>query len=847
MSKPLKPGTKKLEDLKVADTFTRNLTADPLSPYRGSSLLLDNHRVPSPSSETRGRARFDGTGGGGGGSPGSSPIDASQAAQVLRTPRTVRGAFFTFLDPIPCPDATLVAYSPSALAALNLAPDQPSRPEFTSLFASGANLPQYARPWATNYGGHQFGIYAGQLGDGRCLSLFESVTEETHERWDIQLKGSGITAYSRFGDGATVLRSSIREFLCSETMNALGIPTTRGLAIFGTRQPVYREDVEAGALLVRLSPSWIRFGSFELFHYRNERDKIRELADYVIRYHFPDLLSQSGSLGSSDALSRSPSSHSPPPIQPTMQCVMPEEGNPPTTAQVKGHLSPPDASTTLDPPPQQNNNGPAKDGGKMVTLHLNQYAQFFQKVIRQTAKLIACWQAVGFVHGVLNTDNMSILGLTLDYGPFGFLDTYDPYWTSNAADSQDRYRFEHQPKIAMWNLSKLGRTLADLMTGTQPSVVENGVEYYVRGEEIVRDLLKDFEPIFVEQWTGFMRAKLGLTTAATSDLEDIILPLLQILSDTQADYTTFFRSLCEFRCTEAAFQSCITFDAQRDAAAREVVSPLQLSDPFVHLVASARRSRRMATQGLQNNMSASVSNLDASMTGAKPTSTTTTTTAKPVKPPPPPPPKPQTPPSVDDSDVPSDEEVIQRWQDWASSYRSRLTTDFTAQAKIATLARQQPPSVDVEDMRRAQRMKKCNPKYVLRGWIAEEIVKKVQDAMTVQQNLPALPTATPTLAATTTTKPPRPSSSSTPTTSSPSGLKRPASRQTATKPSHRAQEESAAFAEVARAVRVLIDDIWGDVAESPAGWADEEDRKAAERWAGHVPDWALNMVQTTMS
>ncbi|KAJ3255071.1 hypothetical protein HK104_007171, partial [Borealophlyctis nickersoniae] len=294
-------------------------------------------------------------------------------------------------------------------------------------------------------------------------------------------------------------------------MAAVGVPTTRALAVFGSSRAVYRDKVEAGAVVVRLAPSWVRFGSFELFHYRAEKDKLRELADYVIRHHFPDLVDTDASSTTLGVLSIPKSRRLSVLSHPT-----PESG--------EGGGGVPEGL------------GAKSRGGLVVDLEMNKYAAFFLEVVKRTAVLVAHWQTAGFVHGVMNTDNMSILGLTLDYGPFGFEDSYDPFWVSNSADQDARYRFEHQPKVAMWNLSKLGRTLAELMVsnGEKAGGGSNGVQpgYTVKGEDVVRELLKEFEPAFVDKFTELMRKKLGFRTPRDTDLDQLILPLLQLMADT---------------------------------------------------------------------------------------------------------------------------------------------------------------------------------------------------------------------------------------------------------------------------------------------------------------------------
>ncbi len=315
---------------------------------------------------------------------------------------------------------------------------------------SGNFVPSSVKPVALVYSGHQFGVWAGQLGDGRALTLGE--INVSGELWDLQLKGSGTTPYSRFADGRAVLRSSIREYLCSETMNSLGINTTRALCLIDSATPVYREGVERAAIVCRVARSHIRFGSFEHFYYRGEQDGVKRLADYVIKRHFPDW-----------------------------------------------------------------DVGPCG------------YRKLFENAVQETAKTIAQWQSVGFAHGVMNTDNMSILGETIDYGPFGFIDTYDPKFICNSSDSHGRYAFENQPAIGLWNLNALANAFTSLIS-----------------TEELTSILQTYEPTFRIQYFELMALKLGITFSNEADSR-LIERLLLILGDEKVDYTNFFRSLCHYQ------------------------------------------------------------------------------------------------------------------------------------------------------------------------------------------------------------------------------------------------------------------------------------------------------------
>ena len=362
--------------------------------------------------------------------------------------------YFSRVAPTPVPDPYLVCHSAEALKLLDLDETEITRPEMIATLAGNQLLPGMDA-LAALYAGHQFGNFVPQLGDGRAILLGE-VKNAAGEGWEVQLKGAGRTPYSRGGDGRAVLRSSIREYLCSEAMHALGIPTTRALCIVGSDRPVYREDEETAALVTRLAPSFVRFGSFEVFYYRNQIEPIKQLADYVIARYYPEL-------------------------------------------------------ATRDEP----------------------YAELLREVTRRTALLMAQWQAVGFSHGVMNTDNMSILGLTLDYGPFGFLDAFNPGYICNHSDTSGRYAFDQQPDMAAWNITKLAQTFVPLMSVETASAA-------------IADYPQQFGQAYIER----MAAKFGLVPG--SETVPLLMDALQLLAGNHVDYTIFMRRLCDFDSTEGA-------------------------------------------------------------------------------------------------------------------------------------------------------------------------------------------------------------------------------------------------------------------------------------------------------
>ena len=352
-------------------------------------------------------------------------------------------------------------------------------------------------PFATCYGGHQFGNWAGQLGDGRVINLGEVVNQHG-ERWTLQLKGAGPTPYSRTADGFAVLRSSVREFLCSEAMHHLGVPTTRALSLVLTGEQVVRDmfydghpKQEPGAIVCRVAPSFTRFGSFQIFASRGESGTLRQLVDYTIRTDFPHL----------------------------------------------GEPSP------------------------------DIYAAWFEEVCRTTAEMIVHWMRVGFVHGVMNTDNMSVLGLTIDYGPYGWLEDYDPDWTPNTTDARGRrYRFGHQPQIALWNLVQFANSLLPLIEQAEP--LEQGLRVYSR--------------CFEQGWQMMMAQKLGLNTFDPETDGESTNDLLAVLQLVETDMTVFYRKL-----------AMVDVDVERvsDATDEALIAPLMDAYYVPEQLTSENRAR----------------------------------------------------------------------------------------------------------------------------------------------------------------------------------------------------------------------------------------------------------------
>jgi uncharacterized protein YdiU (UPF0061 family) len=371
-------------------------------------------------------------------------------------PRPVPGYLSARVCPTPVADPRLLAWSEELGDYLGL--ERPTERSLSVDVLGGNRVMPAMQPYAARYGGHQFGNWAGQLGDGRAISLGE-VEAVDGSRWEIQLKGAGPTPFSRRADGRAVLRSSIREFLCSEAMHWLGVPTTRALSLVATGDTVIRDMFylgdprpEPGAVVARVAPSFVRFGNFEILAASGEEENLKALADYVIRRHYPEL------------------------------------GQPSEAV----------------------------------------YLRWFAEVCRRTAVMIAHWMTVGFVHGVMNTDNMSILGLTIDYGPYGWLEPYEPGWTPNTTDfGQRRYAFGEQPRVALWNLLMLARALVPLVTN---------------GDDLSEGL-EEYRSTLLETHRAFMLRKLGLQPAELEEDAALFRELEAALTASGVDMTRFFRQL----------------------------------------------------------------------------------------------------------------------------------------------------------------------------------------------------------------------------------------------------------------------------------------------------------------
>lgn len=420
------------------------------------------------------------------------PADPSQ---VLK-PRQVFNACYSLVNPTSVPNSQLIGWSGELAASLGIR--TPSDRKKAAEILSGNTILPGMKPYAARYGGHQFGHWAGQLGDGRAITLGE-ISAPDRQLWDIQLKGAGPTPYSRNADGRAVLRSSVREFLCSEAMFHLGVPTTRALSLVATGDDVLRDMLydgnpadEPGAIVCRVAPTFIRFGSFEILQASNEPQNLKLLTDYVISTHFKE-------------------------------------------------LGPPSPEV---------------------------YGEWFAEVARRTAMMVAHWMRVGFVHGVMNSDNMSILGLTIDYGPYGWLEGYDPMWTPNTTDARNhRYCFGRQPRIAIWNLECLASAL-------KPLFDQSGI-----GKKL-EDGLQQFVSTFDRAYAGMFSEKIGLSVTDSEKDEELFLGLTSVLQATETDMTIFFRNLAK-----------LEIDSNFNPADDAVIEPLKAAFYDVNALNSPYRAK----------------------------------------------------------------------------------------------------------------------------------------------------------------------------------------------------------------------------------------------------------------
>ncbi|KAK8038709.1 hypothetical protein PG993_007120 [Apiospora rasikravindrae] len=562
-----------------------------------------------------------------------TPADSHKTPREEIGPRQVRDALFTWVRPQPVEKPELLAVSPAALRDLGIDPatvvvrgeqiGNKDSDDFINTVAGNkiqgwdaesnktTDADGRGYPWAQCYGGFQFGSWAGQLGDGRAISLFETTPPNSSQtatptRYELQLKGAGLTPYSRFADGKAVLRSSIREFVVSEALNALGIPSTRALSL--TLLPdtkVRRETVEPGAIVCRFAQSWLRIGNFDILRARGDRKLIRQLATYVAEDAF----------GPGRGWESLPA-----------RLQDPEK---PATS--------PEPARGVDKDEIQ---GPAESAE-------NRFTRLYREIVRRNALTVAKWQAYGFMNGVLNTDNTSLLGLSIDFGPFAFLDNFDPSYTPNHDDHMLRYSYRNQPTIIWWNLVRLGEALGELLGAgakvDDPTFIDDGVqeadtdEIVKRAEKLIMQAGEEYRAVFLAEYKRLMTARLGLKTHQETDFEQLFSELLDTMESLELDFHHFFRRLSSLKVTH--------LDTQE---AREVKAGV-----FFH------------KEGL------------AGVAGVK------------------------------------EEDARKRLGDWLGKWRTRILEDWGSDTEAA------------DEERRIQ-MKQVNPNFVPRGWILDEIIRRVE-------------------------------------------------------------------------------------------------------------------------
>ncbi|TGO42593.1 hypothetical protein BHYA_0007g00970 [Botrytis hyacinthi] len=532
-----------------------------------------------------------------------TPAASHKTARDEIGPRQVKGALFTWVRPEHSINPELLAVSPTAMRDLGIKEGEESTEEFKQTVAGNKILGwdeeklEGGYPWAQCYGGWQFGSWAGQLGDGRAISLFETTNPSSNVRYELQLKGAGITPYSRFADGKAVLRSSIREFIVSEALNGLKIPTTRALSL--TLLPfskVRRETLEPGAIVARFAQSWLRIGTFDILRARGDRVLIRKLCTYIAENVFQGWESLPGRNSADDG----------------------------KIENIERGVS----KDTIE--------GPAG-------FEENRFTRLYREIVLRNAKTVAAWQAYAFTNGVLNTDNTSIFGLSIDFGPFAFLDNFDPSYTPNHDDHMLRYSYRNQPTIIWWNLVRLGESLGELMGAgagvDSEEFIEKGVrqeaadEIVSRAEALITRVGEEYKATFLTEYKRLMTARLGLKVFKETDFETLYSELLDTMESLELDFNQFFRKL-----------SSIPIASLETSASRK-----EISTTFFH---------HEGVTGLNNTM----------------------------------------------------ESATTRLSDWLEKWQGRIYEDW---------------GPDGDDETRMIAMKKVNPKFIPKGWVLDEIIKRV--------------------------------------------------------------------------------------------------------------------------
>lgn len=614
---------------------------------------------------------------------------------------------------------------------------------------SGSGFHATATPVCSNYGGYQNGSYQ-ILGDGRTVTLGNTeVAKKT-----VQIRGAGPTSLSRKRDGFITLQSAIQEFFYTEAFAQLKIPTTRCLAVMASAFPCSRGTLSyATGNLTRYAPSFLKFGHFEYFHLRGENGTVKMLADKVIAQYYPDAIQ----LENAEIL------HSSNLIEGGLFAK--EDQN------IDGGILA--SGNDIDEK--------VKFIGKEVRVPLNRYAIFFRRVVERTAHMVAYWQANGFVHGQMNTEKFSILGLTMDFANSGFMDTYDPQWTSNINDTERRYSFDAQPAMAMWALSRLGLTLAPLvgesfasasydpskkaqleeeatlkLSSSMPAAnaIPLGFLYNSsKAENILREITNEFEPIFCRKLGELIFQKLGIHSFIVKDYHTVLNPLLDILASTGTDYVNFFRLICDFRVSESIHNIQVSYQ------------PNGLHDPSV-----LRDNRANDCMTLVLKSLVAMQDLEA--------------VSRPIS------------KASEPSALPTLEATSDSWKIWAHVYRARIISQLPAN-------RRTPEAIAEEDSIRQKKLRAINPKYCLRSWIfhnaLDEVEKQFPPVADLAQNTRR--------------------------------------KQDDVGPG----AHLPCFVHLEKIRKIIIDDMFGEISDSKSGWKDAEYKELASKWTTAAPLGKSNM------
>ena len=563
----------------------------------------------------------------------------------INTSHKVRGYNFSKVNPTPKDNPCIVSLSAPALELLDLDKERVEKDPDTVLYISGNKPIPGSEPVAQCYCGHQFGGFSGQLGDGRAITLGD-IRNQKGELWELQFKGAGQTPYSRFSDGLAVLRSSIREYLCSEAMWALGIPTTRAASLIvsdtlAKRDPLYtgKTIMEKCAVVLRLAPTLWRFGTFEIFKKADpytgregssaglEGKMLKPMLDYMLLNHFPEI----AKLETEKGYSRE-------------EC----------------------------------------------------YLEMFYEIVRRTAYLFALWQCYGFCHGVLSTDNMSVLGLTIDYGPYGWLDYFDKGHICNHSDEHGRYSYQNQPEIGKWNLIKLAEALqSELPLQKAKGFVE-----------------QEYDTIFKQHYYGRMREKLGLYCVESEEDTELIDSLFEVMQDNASDFTNTFRNLSHVRIPHSDSESLIT---------SELVEEFVGFSPSQDVIAARYKPHYSETQ-LQRIKQISRGNAELLMMLGLSPSIIKQEEEKMEKY--------QAIINIDEQE--NKKNIRGKWEQWLKKYETRLFKETAAASQMevenkASNFKIRFSSIEELQEYRIKRMNKTNPLYILRNYMAEEAIKKAEN------------------------------------------------------------------------------------------------------------------------